>query len=160
MKTVLVAGASGLVGKSVVALLKQKGFSVHTLSNSLSTDISKQRFNWSPDTGKIDIRCFDEVEYVINLAGAGLFDHRWTKTYKKKIIDSRTQSTALLASTILQHNYPIEAFVNASATGIYGVDTKDNWVDETSAAGQDFLANVVMQWEESLFQVKIGRAHV
>ena len=153
METVLVAGASGLVGKSVVALLKQKGFAVHTLSNSLSTDVTKQRYNWSPETGKIDIRCFDQVEHIINLSGAGLFDHRWTKAYKKKIIDSRTQSTALLASTILQHNYPIQTFVNASATGIYGADTGNQWVEEASPAGHDFLAHVVRLWEESLWKV-------
>jgi uncharacterized protein (TIGR01777 family) len=151
MKTVLVAGASGLVGKSVVSLLKKKGFSVHTLSNSLSTDITKQRFHWSPEQGKIDIRCFDRVDHVVNLSGAGLFDHWWTKSYKEKIRKSRTQSTALLVDTILKHHYSIQTFVNASATGIYGADTGDTWLEESSPAGDDFLAYVVTQWEQSLF---------
>jgi NAD dependent epimerase/dehydratase family enzyme len=119
MKTILVAGASGLVGKNTVNLLKRHGYTVHTLSNSRSTDVVKHRFHWSPDTGKIDIRCFDGVDHVINLSGAGLFEHRWTASYKKKIVQSRVLSTALLAKTIVKHHYLIESFINASATGIY-----------------------------------------
>src|SRR4051812_45037260 len=107
MKTVLVAGASGLVGKSLVFLLKKKGFNVHSLSTSLSTDLVKHRFQWSPDAGKIDIRCFDGVDHVVNLSGAGVFDHWWTNSYKEKIIKSRTQSTTLLADTISKHKYPV-----------------------------------------------------
>ncbi|MDB5257142.1 MAG: hypothetical protein JWM14_1837 [Chitinophagaceae bacterium] len=151
MKTVLVAGATGLVGKSIVALLKKKGFTVHTLSNSLSTDVTKHRFSWSPGKGKIDIRCFDGVDHVLNLSGAGLFDHWWTTSYKEKILKSRTQSTCLLVDTILKHHYHIQTFVNASATGIYGADTGDLWLEETAPVGQDFLADVVKQWEQSLF---------
>jgi uncharacterized protein (TIGR01777 family) len=152
MKTVLVAGASGLVGKNMVTFLKKNGFTVYTLSNSLPTDIAQHRFHWSPDTGSIDIRCFDGVGHVVNLSGAGLFDHWWTKSYKEKIIKSRVLSTTLLADTIVKHNYPVQTFINASATGIYGADTGDIWLDETSEAGHDFLADVVKQWEQSLFQ--------
>jgi len=152
MKTVLVAGASGLVGKCVVSLLKNKGFNIHTLSNSLSTDVGKQRFSWLPDEGRIDLRCFDGVDHVLNLSGAGLFDHWWTKSYKEKIIKSRTQSTRLLVDTILEQHYPIQTFVNASATGIYGADTGDIVLEETAPVGHDFLADVVNQWEQSLFR--------
>lgn len=152
MKTVLVAGASGLVGKSVVTLLKKNGFTVRTLSNSMSTDIAKQQFHWSPDAGSIDRRCFDGVDHVVNLAGAGLFDHWWTNSYKEKIIKSRVLSTTLLADTIVKHKYPVLSFINASATGIYGADTGDRWLEETSETGHDFLADVVKQWEQSLFQ--------
>ena len=154
MKTVLVAGASGLVGKSIVALLKKNGFTVHTLSNSLPTDSAKQRFHWSPDTGNIDSRCFDGINHVVNLSGAGLFEHWWTKAYKEKIIKSRVLSTKLLVDTIVKHNYPVQTFINASATGIYGADTGDIRLNETSETGHDFLADVVKQWEQSLFQAK------
>ncbi|MBC7486173.1 MAG: TIGR01777 family protein [Cytophagaceae bacterium] len=150
MKTVLVAGASGLVGKSVMTLLKDKGFSVRTLSHSLPTDIAKERYNWSPDTGEIDIRCFDGVDHVINLSGAGVFDHWWTTSYKEKIIKSRTLSTSLLADTIVKYDYPIRTFINPSGISFYGNDTGDRWVDENSPTTQEFLARVVQLWEGSL----------
>jgi uncharacterized protein (TIGR01777 family) len=89
------------------------------------------------------------------LSGAGLFDHWWTKSYKKKIVESRTQSTSLLFDTIIKHNFRIHTFMNASATGIYGADTGDQWVEETSPTGHDFLAEVVKQWEQSLFQSEL-----
>lgn len=155
MKTVLVAGASGLVGKSLVLLLKKHGFKIHTLSTTLSTDVVKQRFQWSPDTGKIDIRCFDGVDHVVNLSGAGVFDHWWTNAYKEKIIKSRTLSTTLLADTISKHHYPVRTFVNASGISIYGNDTGSAWVDENSPTTEDFLARVVREWEGALLNHKL-----
>ncbi|MDB5274531.1 MAG: epimerase [Chitinophagaceae bacterium] len=152
MKTVLVAGSSGLVGKNLTSLLKQKGFRVHTLSNSLSTNIAIGRFHWSPNVGEIDATCLEGVDYVINLSGAGLFDHRWTKSYKQKIIESRTKSTELLVHTIVKGQFPIAVFINASATGIYGSNTSDRWVNEETQPDNDFLAEVVKQWEESLLK--------
>ncbi|HSZ73029.1 MAG TPA: TIGR01777 family oxidoreductase [Cytophagaceae bacterium] len=151
MKTVLVAGASGLVGSDTVALLKQKGFIVYTLSNSLSTDIKKCRFHWSPATCEIDKRCLEGVDHVVNLSGAGLFDHRWTTSYKKEIAESRIKSTTLLVDTIVNNQFPVQMFINASAIGIYGTDTGDAWLSENAPTGSDFLANVVKQWEQSLF---------
>jgi uncharacterized protein len=158
MKTILVAGASGLVGKRLVSLLKEKGMQVHTLSNSLPTDVAKNRFQWSPDHGSIDTKCLDGVTHVVNLSGAGVFDHWWTNAYKEKIIKSRTLSTALLAATIVKHQYPVQTFVNASATGLYGADTGDEWLEETATLGRDFLANVVQQWEQSLLDASVLKA--
>lgn len=150
MKTVLVAGASGLVGKQLVPLLEKEGFTVHTLSTSHSTNLEKKLFRWTPATGEIDLRCFEGVTAVINLSGAGVFEKAWSAAYKKQILESRTQSTALLAESIVRHNVPVSVFINASGVSIYGVDTSDAWVDEQSPAANDFLANVVKQWEEAL----------
>lgn len=152
MKTVLVAGASGLVGTALIDVLKKNTYHVRVLSTSRSTDAEKKIFHWNPQQGAIDLQALEGVEVVINLSGAGLFDHRWTEAYKKKIMDSRTQSTSLLVDAVSKVQPPLALFLNASATGFYGADTGDAWMEEESPAGHDFLARVVKEWEQSLLQ--------
>ena len=154
MKKVLIAGASGLVGSALKKTLEAKGYVVYTLSYSLPTDSLKKRFHWNPEQGLIDELCLAEVDYVINLAGVGIFDKRWTSQYKQAIKESRMNSTAVLIKAIAKTSN-IQAFINASAIGIYGSDTGSAWVDETCPPGLDFLANVVQAWEDEFFKTAL-----
>ena len=76
-------------------------------------------------------------------------DKRWTDSRKKEILKSRTQSTELLASTIEQLGVTPKSVISASAVGYYGINTGDQLVDESSPAGNDFLADVTRAWEDS-----------
>jgi uncharacterized protein len=154
MKNVLIAGASGLVGQVLQGILEKKGYRVMTLSHSKPTDRKVGRFHWNPERGEIDEACFDGVNYVINLAGVGVFDQRWTSSYKKAIRDSRVNSTALLVKAIAKQA-EVKVFVNASAIGIYGADTGEGWLDESSALGDGFLAQVVKDWEHAFFSASL-----
>jgi uncharacterized protein (TIGR01777 family) len=156
MKRILITGATGLVGQEIVKQCHAKNIAVNYLSTSKDKLISEPNykgFYWNPETKEIDGACFDDVEAIINLAGASIAK-RWTAAYKKEILDSRIQSLNLLYSTIHEHNIPIKQLVSASAIGIYP-DSDTNYYEETfNEFGTGFLAEVSMQWETAALQFR------
>jgi hypothetical protein len=83
---------------------------------------------------------------AIHLAGANVAAHRWTPSYKDELIRSRVQSTRALTTTLAGLRHPPQALLVASATGIYG-NRPNDFLDETSASGSGFLADLCRQWE-------------
>ncbi len=101
---------------------------------------------WSPAEGTLDPGALDGVDAVVHLAGAGIADHRWTDDYKRAIRDSRLDGTALLARTIAAMAHPPAVLLSGSAVGVYGA-RGDELLDESSAPGTGFLADVCVAWE-------------
>ncbi|MFD7025529.1 TIGR01777 family oxidoreductase [Promicromonospora sukumoe] len=102
---------------------------------------------WDPRTGELDPAALEGSDAVVNLAGAGVGDHRWTAAYRQKLLGSRTTTTSLLARTIARLDSP-PVLVNASGTGAYG-DRGDEVLTEASERGDDFLAQLVTAWENA-----------
>jgi len=156
MKRILITGATGLVGQEIVKQCHAKNIAVSYLSTSkdkLKNETNYKGFYWNPETKEIDGACFDDVEAIINLAGASIAK-RWTAAYKKEILDSRIQSLNLLCNTIQEHNIPIKQLVSASAIGIYP-DSDTNYYEETfNEFGTGFLAEVSTKWETAALQFK------
>lgn len=153
MKKVLITGGSGLVGTEISALLKNKGYEVAHLTRNKKDDYPYQQFEWDIEKEEIEEEAIRFADVIIHLAGAGVADEKWTDKRKKIIIESRTESASLLQKTIAK--MPDEApkhFISASAIGYYGMDTGDKLVDESSEAGNDFLAEVTKKWEASADQ--------
>lgn len=145
-KTILVAGGSGLVGRRLSALLESRHFKVIRLSRAASNP-SKGVYHWDPSKGEIDMSAFKDAEVVINLAGESIAGALWTPWRRRKIVNSRIHSTALLAQTLKNHPNKVSLVINASATGIYG-DTGDKIMNEESPVAQDFLGTTCTRWEE------------
>jgi uncharacterized protein (TIGR01777 family) len=110
-------------------------------------------FQWNVEEGYINEKAIAQADYIIHLAGAGVADKRWTKSRKQEILESRTKSAQLLYETLKQTRHTVKAFISASAIGYYGYDTGQKLITEQSAAGDDFLANVVQAWEASVQQI-------
>ncbi len=144
---ILVTGASGLVGSRLTELLLQKGHHVSHLGRSKRAG-SVPSFVWDVESKSIDKKTLDGVDTIINLAGAGVADRRWTTQRKKEILESRTHSTQLLFETLEKQNHSVKTFVSASAIGYYGFGLHDEVFTEESKAGNDFLASVTKRWEE------------
>lgn len=142
-RTIVIAGSSGLIGNALVQALRGRGDRVVRLVRRAAN--GPDEISWNPGGGELDPSALIGADAVVNLAGAGVGDHRWTDAYKREILNSRTSTTELLARTIarLEHR-PV--FANASAIGWYG-DTRDQAVDESAPAGEGFLADVVREWE-------------
>ena len=139
LKTILITGASGLVGESLCATLMARGYSVRNLSRSGRGD-----YQWDVASGQLDPRALDGVDVVIHLAGESV-SQRWTEAAKARILDSRVESTRLLVDLILaQEKRP--AYIAASGISYYGIESKCT-VDESSVSGKGFLAEVTRQWE-------------
>lgn len=147
MKNILISGGSGLIGHKITQLLELKGYSVAWLSRSQQ----KQRFFlWDIEKQTIDPAAVDWADAIIHLAGAGVADKRWTDERKKQILDSRIQSTQLLHRAVEKATLKPHSFVSASAVGYYGFDTGSTLMDESQEAGTDFLAGVVVAWENEV----------
>jgi uncharacterized protein (TIGR01777 family) len=143
---VVVTGASGLVGRALVAFLRTGGHEVRTLVRR-DPDRTNGEYRWNPDAGSIDASVLDGADAVVHLAGAGIADERWTEERMRVIRESRVKGTNLLASAIADHGEHPAVFVSASAIGIYG-DRSDP-VDESSPPGDGWLAEVAEAWEKA-----------
>lgn len=98
--------------------------------------------------GAADPAVLEGQDAVVNLAGAGIGDHRWTDAYKAEVLGSRVNGTAGLAGVIANLDHPPRVFVSGSAVGYYG-DRGDEELTESSTPGTGFLADVVRQWEDA-----------
>jgi len=153
--TVLITGATGLVGKKLTAHLLDKGYKVHILTTQKalsSTETNIQYFYWNPQNNTIDLSCFKGAEVVINLAGSPIAQ-RWTKSAKASILNSRVQALNVLAGAIRENNFPIQHLISASAIGIYP-DSKTNYYQEQDDISENssFLRTVVQKWEAAANQ--------
>ncbi len=144
MKNILITGGSGLVGKEITKILESKDFSVAWMSRSAQ---SQKSFIWNVEKKQIDPEAIEWADAIIHLAGTGVAEKRWTPERKRDILESRTQSTQLLYEEIEKAKKRPSAFISASAVGFYGFNTGTNLVDENSAQGSGFLAEVVVAWE-------------
>ena len=149
MTKVVIAGGSGLVGKRLTQMLIDKGHEVAWLTRKIKPSQAIKQFEWDVIKQTIDNTVFDFAEVIINLAGAGVADNKWTETYKKEIYDSRILSTQLFAHALSQHKNTVNTFISASAIGIYGNNTELN-TSENSPAANTFLAKVCEDWETAV----------
>jgi uncharacterized protein len=140
---IAVTGSSGLIGSALVPRLAAGGHEVVRVvrGSANGTDIS-----WSLSDRRIDPAAFDGIDAVIHLAGAGIGDHRWTDDYKRQVLESRTIGTTLVSEAIASATNGPSVLLSGSAIGFYG-SRGDEDLDESSAAGTGFLAEVCEQWE-------------
>ncbi len=140
---IIISGASGLIGKPLIKKLNLAG---HEVVQLVRRAPNANESRWNPATGQIDASVIDGSDAVIHLSGAGIGDRRWTTKYKQELVESRTKSTALLASTIANCAKKPSVFLSGSAIGIYG-PRGDEELTEQSSNGSSFLADICKQWE-------------
>ncbi|MER5468712.1 TIGR01777 family oxidoreductase [Streptomyces sp. NPDC002685] len=143
---IVIAGASGLIGSALARSLSAEGHEVVRLVRREPR--SRDEVRWDPQRQRIDAVGLLGCAAVVNLAGAPVAARPWTRTYKRKIRDSRVLGTATLAEAVASLDEPPRVFVNGSAIGFYG-DTDDRAVDESAPSGDGFLASVCVEWEEA-----------
>lgn len=148
-KTILISGSSGFIGSALVAFLSTAGHTVLRLVRHEPRTAHER--SWDPARAILAPSVFEGVDVVIHLGGESIVGQRWTPDYKKRIVESRVQSSRLLCSAIANLSRKPEVVIMASAVGFYG-DTKDTVVDESSPAGSGFLADTGIAWENSAQQ--------
>ncbi len=162
MAKVIITGGTGLIGKALSALLVAKGYQVIILSRRAFLKDRKKSPNidyaqWDIEKQTIDTSAIRNADYIINLAGAGVADERWTKKRKKEILESRTKTSELLIRALKHNPNKIKAVINSSAIGWYGADPvvpNPKTFIETEPAAADFLGETCRAWEESIDPVK------
>jgi len=143
---VAVTGSSGLIGTALVAALRADGHEVIRLVRTASAAADTATWDPRADRGGLDPRSLEGVAAVVHLAGAGVADKRWTRSYQAEIRDSRVQGTRALAGALAAMATPPRVLLSGSAIGWYG-DTGGREVTESDPAGRGFLPEVVRDWE-------------
>jgi uncharacterized protein (TIGR01777 family) len=140
----VIAGASGFIGRALVAELVQSGWKVTRLVRGAAS--GPDEVSWDPRSGKLDAAVVSGAAAVINLSGASISQIPWTRSVRESIVSSRREATTTLVTAINAATVTPAVFLSGSAVGIYG-DRADEVVDEKSARGTGFLADVVESWE-------------
>jgi uncharacterized protein (TIGR01777 family) len=148
---IVVAGASGFLGRPLLRQLRGHGHQTIQLVRRQPTSADEVR--WDPDSGRLDPAVLDGADAVVNLAGAGVGDKRWTDGYKRVLVESRTGPTGVLARALAGAGEPPGVLLNASAVGYYG-DRGEEELTESSPAGTGFFADLVRQWEAATIPAK------
>jgi len=133
--TVLLTGASGLVGKAMTPLLNQPWKALRHGEEG-----------WDPENGICTPSHLEECSAVIHLAGEPIASKRWSESQKQKIYDSRVKGTRALAEAMASMQTKPQTLICASAIGYYG-DRGEEALTETAAPGEGFLSEVVKAWE-------------
>ncbi len=154
MKTILVAGGSGLIGRKVCKYLSDKGFEVKILTRSIRQDISYPQFVWSPAQQFLDTKALEGIDYILNLAGEGIAEHRWTEAAKKQITKSRTDSNQLFFNTLKESSPAVKGYFSAAAIGYYGDRGEERLDEKSSASGKGFLSQSCIEWENSIRSIE------
>jgi uncharacterized protein (TIGR01777 family) len=146
---IVIAGASGFLGRPLVRALRADGHVVVALSRSASAGLRAEGevATWHPDGSAGEwARHVDGADGVINLAGESIGAGRWTRARKDRILESRVLATRSLIEAIRRAARPPRFLLNASGVGYYG-SRGDTTLTEESGPGSDFMASVCQEWE-------------
>lgn len=159
MATVLITGGTGLVGTQLTEELLNKGYKVIVLTRKArqSTSPNLSYAVWDVEKGTVDAEAISKADHIVHLAGAGVADKRWTAERKQEIVDSRTESAALIVKALKEVPNRVKTVVSASAIGWYGPDTaesKRRGFREDEKADTHFLGETCRLWEESISPVE------
>ncbi|MFA9187722.1 TIGR01777 family oxidoreductase [Flavobacterium sp. FBOR7N2.3] len=147
-KNVLITGGTGFVGRHLTALLIAKGYSVSILTRNKKENTENVFYYiWDIEKQFIEDEAIQKADYIIHLAGENIAAKPWTKKRKEAILSSRALSAHLLYTSLQKSNSKIEAFVSASAVGIYGAINGRAICTEEMQPANDFLGLTCQKWE-------------
>ena len=152
---IAITGSSGLIGSALADHLRSAGHRVRPVVRRAPT--SDDEIRWDPTGGTIETSKLEGVDVVVNLAGAGIGDKRWTPERKKEIRESRTIGTGTIARAVADAKVPV--LISGSAVGFYG-NRGDEVLTEDSAPGEGFLATLCIDWEAATAPAEQAGARV
>lgn len=146
-KTILMTGATGLIGGYILKALQSRGDDVIVLSSHVES--AQKKLSTVKRIVALDdyLSLKDEkIDVIINPAGRNVGDKRWNDEFKKEVYDSRIGTTRKMVELIAAMKNKPEVLINSSGTDYYG-DKGDKVIDESSPSGETFLAKVCVDWE-------------
>ena len=142
--TVVITGATGMIGTALVEHLRARGHTVRRMVRSARTPQAGDVV-WNPMDATLDERALAGCDAIVHLAGAPIA-RRWTDSHKREIRESRVRGTSLIAKAVAAMRVKPRVVLSGSAIGYYG-DRRDELLDERSTPGSDFLSGIVREWE-------------
>jgi len=155
-KRIAITGATGLIGAALAADLAADGVEVISITRrpTAASDVG-----WDVEAGSIDAGRLEGLDAVVHLAGEPIGAARWTRATRDRIMRSRRDGTNLIATTLARLDQPPGVLVSGSAVGYYG-DHGDEPIDESTPAGDDFLAQVCAAWESAADPARLAGIRV
>ena len=142
-----------MIGRALTTYLVEKGHAVEWLSHSGSSGPVPVHA-WRPSEGKMPAAAIRTADVLINLAGAGIADQRWTSSRKEILRSSRTDGNHALARLLAEDKGQLTSYISSAAMGIYG-DRGDQWCkEEDPMEGEGFLVDICKEWEASIQKVE------
>jgi uncharacterized protein len=157
---VVLAGATGFLGRPLTARLVAAGHAVTVLTRQPAAGASAPQVQWRPDgTAASWAAVVDGADAVVNLSGAPLAPRRWTPARKRVLIDSRVLPNRSLVAAIAAAKTRPRVLVTASGAGYYG-HCGERTITEEAPAGDDFLGRLALEWEGAANQARTFGTHV
>lgn len=147
-KTIVVSGASGLVGSALSEAIGDRQWNLRRLVRRSSASDRGDSISWNPESGLLNFTGFSGADAVVHLAGENIASGRWTAAKKLRIRDSRVIGTHRLCKSLASMPTPPRVLVCASAIGYYG-ERGDQPLTEAELPGCGFLPEVCTQWERA-----------
>ncbi len=152
---ILITGGTGLIGRALIDLLLPEGHDIIVLSRNparAALPAGVRVAGWDARSAQGWAHLAEGADAIVNLAGesiagAGAIPARWTAARKRRILESRLHATQAVVEAIDQVRTKPRVLVQGSAVGYYGGRVDDVVLDEEAPPGDDFLAEVAMQWE-------------
>ncbi len=150
VQRVLISGGTGFIGSELVNELVRRGYKIHVLTRNPdlyenSGDV--RYFYWDWKNKKIDEKALEGIDAFIHLAGANIAEKKWNESYKAEMAGSRILSLKFIKQLFLEKDIRLKLFIGASAIGYYGCVTDNIVRTEDDPPGNDFLARLVVEWE-------------
>ncbi|MDD8017517.1 MAG: TIGR01777 family oxidoreductase [Bacteroidota bacterium] len=161
---ILITGGTGFIGTHLLHQLTKTSNDIVLLTRSAPSrhvfhTANVRCVQWDAKTFGVWTEELLDADVVINLIGKNIFEQRWNKKVKRELAESRVHATQLLVEAMRQHKHKPHVFVSVSAVGYYG-DTGEEPVIETSPAGKDFLAQLVLAWETAALKAELDGVRV
>lgn len=145
---VLMTGASGFIGSHLVKFLLARDYAVIGLTRQKKLREAHPDFHWINDLEELKNH---QIDYVINLAGESIGQGRWTAARKKKLLDSRLNTTKQLYDYLEENQIKPKRIISTSAVGYYGIDPQEHWetvCTEQSPPQSIFMSELCEKWEK------------
>jgi hypothetical protein len=152
---ILIAGASGLIGQSLIKELLKAGHTITALSRFPQQQMKQQNLVWRKWQNGDFLPWKDDLlrsEIIINLVGESIAGKRWSKKRKEQLLNSRVNAGRLFVSALKETNARPELFIQASAIGVY--NPGQHKIDESAKTGGGFLADLTIKWEQSTAEIE------
>ena len=153
---ILITGATGLIGSRIVKDCLERNIKVNFLTtrkNKINSISGCHGFFWDPQKNIIDLKCFDDIDSIINLSGASIF-RIWTRKNKELILNSRVQSLNFLRDTLKENNIKINSIISASGIGAYPSSNEKEFDETEKDTSNYFLSDVIKEWEKATMSFK------
>ncbi len=145
---ILIAGGTGMVGIALTNLLEKEGYEVRILTRNKRIIDQVKYFYWDVDNQEIDENCFTNIDGIVNLAGEGIADKRWTDARKKALLESRVKPSKFLDNVLKEKGIKLPLLINASAIGYYGDTGSLLITEEFAPQSDDFMVKCCQYWEQ------------